>query len=154
MGFFGDLPGRKARDPADPHGRKWYDMMQSGQGAEAALDIVVTFSQGKFPARSSTSRAIPPIARLGKASSLQPKRPTIPAASPPSSAMSGRPNTGATTCTATSSSATMATRPAWSSPTRRSRPSAATIRATSGNGCRTTRTRPAATCSPSPTTAI
>jgi len=29
--------------------RKWYDMMQSGQGAEAAYDIVKTFSQGKFP---------------------------------------------------------------------------------------------------------
>ena len=27
----------------------WYDMIQSGKGAEAAIDIIVSFSQGKFP---------------------------------------------------------------------------------------------------------
>ena len=34
---------------ADPTGRKWYDMIQSGKGAEAAIEIIVAFSQGTFP---------------------------------------------------------------------------------------------------------
>ena len=49
MGFF---PKLFAGDPnflADPTGRKWYDMIQSGKGAEAAIEIIVSFSQGKFP---------------------------------------------------------------------------------------------------------
>jgi hypothetical protein len=49
MGFF---PKLFAGDPnflADPTGRRWYDMIQSGKGAEAAIDIIVSFSQGKFP---------------------------------------------------------------------------------------------------------
>ena len=42
------LPG----DPkvlADPTGRRWYDMVQSGKGADAAIEIIVAFSQGTFP---------------------------------------------------------------------------------------------------------
>lgn len=39
----------KAELVADPTGRKWYDMMQNGKGAEAALQIIGAFSQGKFP---------------------------------------------------------------------------------------------------------
>jgi hypothetical protein len=49
MGFF---PKLFAGDPnflADPTGRRWYDLIQSGKGAEAAIDIIVSFSQGKFP---------------------------------------------------------------------------------------------------------
>ena len=34
---------------ADPTGRKWYDLIQSGQGAVAAMDIVTQFSAGIFP---------------------------------------------------------------------------------------------------------
>ena len=30
-------------------GRRWYDMVQSGKGADAAVEIIVAFSQGKFP---------------------------------------------------------------------------------------------------------
>ena len=30
-------------------GRKWYDMMQAGKGADAALDIIGNFAQGTFP---------------------------------------------------------------------------------------------------------
>jgi hypothetical protein len=49
MGFFPDLFSGKAEVLADPLGRKWYDMIQSGKGAEAALEIIVAFSQGTFP---------------------------------------------------------------------------------------------------------
>jgi hypothetical protein len=49
MGFFPDLFAGKPEVLAQPMGRKWYDMLQSGRGAEAALDIIGTFSQGKFP---------------------------------------------------------------------------------------------------------
>jgi hypothetical protein len=34
---------------ADPTGRRWYDMIQNGKGADAALEIIIAFSQGKFP---------------------------------------------------------------------------------------------------------
>jgi len=49
MGFFPDLFAGKPELLAQPLGRKWYDMIQSGQGAEAALEIIGLFSQGKFP---------------------------------------------------------------------------------------------------------
>jgi hypothetical protein len=49
MGFFPDLFAGKPELLADPTGRKWYDMIQSGQGADAAIDIIVSFSHGKFP---------------------------------------------------------------------------------------------------------
>jgi hypothetical protein len=34
---------------ANETGRRWYDMVQAGQGAEAAVEIIVAFSQGTFP---------------------------------------------------------------------------------------------------------
>src|SRR4030042_1586772 len=46
MGFFPDLLAGKPEILADPLGRKWYDMMQSGKGAEAAIEIITSFSQG------------------------------------------------------------------------------------------------------------
>ena len=49
MGFFPDLFAGKPEMLADPMGRKWYDLIQSGKGAEAAMEIIVAFSQGKFP---------------------------------------------------------------------------------------------------------
>jgi Protein of unknown function (DUF3604) len=49
MGFFPDLLAGKPEMLADPTGRKWYDMIQSGKGAEAAIEIIVAFSQGTFP---------------------------------------------------------------------------------------------------------
>lgn len=48
MGFFPDLLAGKAELLADPMGRRWYDMIQSGKGAEAALEIIGAFSQGKM----------------------------------------------------------------------------------------------------------
>jgi hypothetical protein len=49
MGFFPDLFAGKPELLADPTGKKWYDMVQSGQGEQAAIDIIVSFSHGTFP---------------------------------------------------------------------------------------------------------
>jgi hypothetical protein len=40
---------------ADPQGRKWHDMLYSGKGAEAAIDIIINFGKGTI------SRAIMPL---------------------------------------------------------------------------------------------
>jgi hypothetical protein len=49
MGFFPQLFAGDPKMLADPTGRRWYDMVQSGKGADAAIEIIVAFSQGKFP---------------------------------------------------------------------------------------------------------
>jgi hypothetical protein len=49
MGFFPDLFAGKAEVVANPTGRRWYDMIQAGQGGAAALEIISAFSQGTFP---------------------------------------------------------------------------------------------------------
>lgn len=49
MGMFPDLAAGKPNVLADPQGRKWYEMMQNGQGQEAALDVIASFSKGTFP---------------------------------------------------------------------------------------------------------
>ena len=49
MGFFPDLYAGKPEMLADPPGRRWYDMIQSGKGADAAIEIIIAFSQGTFP---------------------------------------------------------------------------------------------------------
>lgn len=49
MGFFPQLLGGDPKVLADPQGRKWYDMIQSGKGAEAALEIITSFTKGSFP---------------------------------------------------------------------------------------------------------
>src|SRR4030095_11518408 len=49
MGFFPDLFKGDSRILSNATGRKWYDMMQSGKGADAAIEIIIAFSQGTFP---------------------------------------------------------------------------------------------------------
>ncbi|HYJ04937.1 MAG TPA: DUF3604 domain-containing protein [Chthoniobacterales bacterium] len=49
MGMFSDLLAGKPELLADPTGRRWYDMIQSGQGQTAALELIGKFSQGQFP---------------------------------------------------------------------------------------------------------
>jgi hypothetical protein len=49
MGFFPDLFAGNLAVLANPTGKKWYDMIQNGQGAQAAMEIIVAFSQGTFP---------------------------------------------------------------------------------------------------------
>ncbi len=49
MGFFPQLFAGDPNMLANPTGRKWYDMIQSGKGVDAALEIISAFSQGTFP---------------------------------------------------------------------------------------------------------
>jgi hypothetical protein len=49
MGFFAALLSGRPNMLADPTGRRWYDLIQAGQGPQAAIEIIVAFSQGTFP---------------------------------------------------------------------------------------------------------
>jgi hypothetical protein len=49
MGFFPQLMGGDPEVLATPQGRKWYDQIKGGQGAEAAMDIIASFSGNKMP---------------------------------------------------------------------------------------------------------
>ena len=49
MGFFPELFSGSPRMLADATGRRWYDLIQAGQGEKAALEIIVAFSHNEFP---------------------------------------------------------------------------------------------------------
>jgi len=49
MGLFTDLAAGKPELLAIPKGRRWYDMIQSGKGADAAMEMIMAFSDGSFP---------------------------------------------------------------------------------------------------------
>ncbi|MDH5285892.1 MAG: DUF3604 domain-containing protein [Betaproteobacteria bacterium] len=49
MGFFPQLMGGDAELLATPQGRKWYEEIRGGKGAEAAMDIIVSFGKGQMP---------------------------------------------------------------------------------------------------------
>ncbi|MBB4297137.1 hypothetical protein GGI55_001664 [Rhizobium leguminosarum] len=49
LGFIADFMAGKPEILKNAQARSWFDMIQNGQGAAAAYDIVTTFSQGKFP---------------------------------------------------------------------------------------------------------
>jgi hypothetical protein len=55
FGFFPLIVNGDPAVMADPQGRKWHDMINSGKGAEAAFDIVLNFSKGTI------SKAIMPV---------------------------------------------------------------------------------------------
>lgn len=55
FGFFPLIVGGDPTIMADPQGRKWNEMIHSGQGAEAALDIIRSFGTGTI------SKAIMPV---------------------------------------------------------------------------------------------
>lgn len=55
FGFFPMILGGAPEVLADAQGRKWYDMIQSGRGPEAAVDIIVNFGKGTI------SEAILPV---------------------------------------------------------------------------------------------
>jgi hypothetical protein len=48
MGFFPDLLAGAPALLADPRGRRWYDMIQSGEGAAAAIELVTAFGAGEL----------------------------------------------------------------------------------------------------------
>lgn len=49
MGMFPDLFAGKPDVIAAPQARTWYDMIKGGQGAQAALEIITSFSSGTLP---------------------------------------------------------------------------------------------------------
>jgi hypothetical protein len=49
LGFFPQLLAGDAKMLADPQGRKWYNMIQSGKGGDAAVEMIIAFSEGTFP---------------------------------------------------------------------------------------------------------
>jgi hypothetical protein len=49
MGFFPQLMGGDPTLLATPQGRRWYDEIRGGKGAEAAMDIIVSFGKGQLP---------------------------------------------------------------------------------------------------------
>jgi hypothetical protein len=49
MGMFPDLYAGKPEVIADPQARTWYDMIKSGKGADAALQIIMGFGAGTLP---------------------------------------------------------------------------------------------------------
>ncbi len=55
FGFFPLIVGGDPTIMADPQGRKWNEMIHSGQGADAALDIIRNFGTGTI------SKAIMPV---------------------------------------------------------------------------------------------
>ena len=119
MGFFPDLLAGKPELLADPTGRKWYDMIQSGKGADAAIEMIIAFSQGTFPKALLSLPGRRPTAPLGRRRSRRRKRRTIRAGSPPSSATNGHRILAATISTAMSFSAIMGIGPVVSSPSLR-----------------------------------
>ena len=59
LGRLGILSALLAGDPellATRKGRKWYDMIQSGKGAEAAIEIIISFGKGQMPKGYSAAR--------------------------------------------------------------------------------------------------
>ena len=49
MGFFPQLVGGDPTLLATPKGRKWYDEINSGKGAQAAIDIITSFGKNQMP---------------------------------------------------------------------------------------------------------
>jgi len=49
FGFFPQLMGGDPTLLATPQGRKWYNEIQSGKGAQAAIDIITSFGKGQMP---------------------------------------------------------------------------------------------------------
>jgi hypothetical protein len=49
MGLFPDLFAGKPSIVADPQGKKWYELIKEGRGAEAAMQIINAFGAGTFP---------------------------------------------------------------------------------------------------------
>jgi hypothetical protein len=49
MGMFPDLFAGKPEVIAEPQAKTWYDMIKGGQGGQAALEIIMSFSSGTLP---------------------------------------------------------------------------------------------------------
>ena len=66
MGFFPLIIGGDPKIMADPQGRRWHDMVHSGKGAEAAMEIIMNFGKARSPRPSCRSPARRPTAARGR----------------------------------------------------------------------------------------
>ena len=73
MGFFPDLFAGKPEMLADPTGRKWYDLIQSGKGGEAAMEIISPSRRESSRRRSCISPARPLTGARGRRRSRPPR---------------------------------------------------------------------------------
>ena len=58
FGFFPLLFSGDAKLLAYPQGRRWYDMIQTGKGANAAIEMIVSFSAGEMAEGRPYSRNV------------------------------------------------------------------------------------------------
>ena len=65
MGFFPQLMSGDPELLATPQGRKWYDQIKGGQGADAAIDIITSFGKGQMP------KGFPTAGHLGLSQCLE-----------------------------------------------------------------------------------
>jgi hypothetical protein len=61
MGFFPMLLGGDPQIMEKEEGRKWYKMIEEGQGVDAALEIIGLFSQGKLPYPTNDPAMMRPV---------------------------------------------------------------------------------------------
>ena len=66
MGFAPDLIAGKPELLADPTGKKWYDMIQAGEGNAAALELIDKFSRGTLPEKLMYNPGTAPYAAAWK----------------------------------------------------------------------------------------
>jgi hypothetical protein len=66
MGFAPDLIAGKPELLEDPTGKKWYDMIQAGEGNAAALDLIDKFSRGVLPEKLMYAPGTAPYAGAWK----------------------------------------------------------------------------------------
>ncbi len=66
FGFFPMLLSGNPAVLADPQGRRWYDMIQNGQGPAAAVDIITSFGKEPSPKPSFRYPARPHIKGHGR----------------------------------------------------------------------------------------
>jgi hypothetical protein len=66
LGFFPQLLAGDPKILADPHGRKWYQMVQDGKGADAAVEIIISFGEGTFPQAIVPAPGTPLFRKAGR----------------------------------------------------------------------------------------
>ena len=101
MGFFPPAPRRRSRDPGRSAGPQVDEMIHSGQGQQAALDIIVSFGKGTISKAILPLPGTPAYRSAWQETIAAAEAYNDPGGSPRSSASSGPPTPAATICIAT-----------------------------------------------------